>query len=303
LGSNLALGTTAKPSASVEKVPELVAPSLGPRLISTVAPRTGSPVESFVTHTSVPSRDTFAEMPRSVICTMRARVARRSSRVPGRSVNPIATAIGPRRSFPSTSSPFTQNFAAAFFADAGRSVVDVAPSLVTHSRAVPCAPSHKPKTSSSLSAIDARSSARTLTAMSGMSRFSLASRYVPCTPISAFGQRSSKSMRVDQSCASGWPYSSRNEAFAPPAAAIVERTRTVKLFAAPKRPSSVTQLVVASSLDDPQFIFTGGSIAIACRRSRSFTAFESLIDTSDPTAHLRCGVSRSHASSSTSSGP
>ncbi len=270
---------TAKPSPSVWKDPELAAASFGARFTSTVAPRTGSPVESFVTHTSVPSRDTFAEMPMSVICTTRARVARRSSRVPGRSVN------------------------GAFFAALGRSLVEVAPSLASLSSTVPSPPSVSAKTSSSLSASATSSSSRTFTATSGTSRFSLASRYVPWTPMSARGQRSSKSIRLVQSWARGCPYSSRSGTFAPPGPAIVERSRTVKLFAAPKRPSSVTQLVAASSPGEPQFSLTGGSITMACRKSRSFTELERRIETSDPAAHLRWGVSRSHASSSTSSGP
>ncbi len=76
-------GMSARPLRSVTYVAEAPLPRLA---TCTAAPSTGAPVESRVTHTTEPYRETLALTARSVTCAMTLSDAARARLVPGRSV-------------------------------------------------------------------------------------------------------------------------------------------------------------------------------------------------------------------------
>src|SRR5262245_43222570 len=82
-GVNAVGGTIAKPPASVVNVSGC---AVSGRAMVTLAPATGAAFESRVTHTMDPYGETLALIARSVTCATTPLVARRASRVPGRSV-------------------------------------------------------------------------------------------------------------------------------------------------------------------------------------------------------------------------
>ncbi len=188
-------GMIAKPFASV--VNDGALPPPGTAML-TLAPATGAPDPSRVTHTSDPCGETLALMARSVTCATTPRDVVRASRVPGRSVYAIAIAIGPRLSGPpSTASGCTICVAGRLAAAVGLTVVTFPPAILRTSSIRGgwlgwCSSPSSASTAASSSGAVPSSSSRTFTDATGMPRRDAGSNRLPERPICAVGQRSSK---------------------------------------------------------------------------------------------------------------